>query len=839
LKKISSTTLKRNQSIVFWSSVGLLCAYSLLILSRFVFFEPGIEFRTFLTFLIFSLPLVFHYFKLYTFSRIALCWVPVFGVYYNFIARLQAMEIITSDHYQAMKIFLLAFSAIPFLVLDTREKWILVIGILPAVVGIILVDPIMDGFGVGPLRLGEYETSVRFNSLRTSCAFLALGTTCFSLRFLVDRTDQLNQKLIAELEEKNALIKKNAESEVTQLNQQLLANLDELTISANKSIRALSERDDAKRELENAYERLSYHINHTPLAVIERDKDLNITFWNKRAEELFGWSSEEVMGKKTYDFLIAQRDRDQVKKFLEEMAGQKLKSSFLEVHNITKGGKKLDCQWYYSMVHDAEENLETVLSFVSDVTEQRTSNYLLKERIKELTTLYQVSQLLSVDNNSLQELLMKIAAALPPGWQYPEICAAEIQVNNTHASTGNFENTPYQLIAPLSVDHEKVGFIKVVYLTETPAEVEGPFFVEERNLLNAIADMLCIYLERRQEQNELDKAKANLEATMNNTEIMIWSVDREFNLLTFNEPFRSYNERFLNIELKAGFNHRSVMDGERSKKWDERYLRALSGEQVIEEFASNGIDFRFSLSPIIEKGNVIGVSAFAENVTERNIQNKALVEANKKIGEFRVMALRSVMNPHFIFNVLNSIQFFIANNERMNAINYLSTFSKLIRMVLTHSVSDRITLAEEIEMLENYIQLEKVRFEDKFDYFFEIEETLCPDDLRIPSLLIQPYVENAILHGLYNKKDHGKLIIRVKGTDDHIAVEIEDDGVGREGSAKLKSPNQPSHKSMGTKLTEERLKLINEQSGVAVSFTDLMKNGAAAGTRVTLNIDPK
>jgi PAS domain S-box-containing protein len=838
MKTISPSTEKRNQSIVLWSAIGLLGAYFILILSRVIFFDPIIEFRTFATFLIFSLPLVFHYFKLSTFSRISLAWVPVIGVYYNFIMRMLELEVITSDGYQAMKIFLLAFSVIPFLVLDTREKWFLIIGTLPTVLGIFLADPIMDFLQIGPSRLGEHEMAVRFNSLRTTCAFAALAATCLSLRFLVDRTDEINQRLIVELEEKNALIKMNAESEVNQLNQQLLANLDELTISAEKSILALNERDHAKRELQKAYERLSYHINHTPLAVIERDKDLNVTFWNKRAEELFGWSSAEVMGRKTFDFLIVPQHRDQVKNLFSQIVSKKVKSSFLEVQNVTKDGKNLHCQWYYSMVQDAEGNLETVLSFVSDVTEQRTANYLLKERIKELTTLYRVSQLLSIDNENLEELLTKVVNVLPPGWQYPEICAAQIQVNETQVGTENFVSTPYELFAPLNVNNRKVGYIKVVYLEKTRQEVEGPFFIEERNLLNAIADMLCIYLERRQEQSELNKAKANLDATINNTEIMIWSVDREFNLITFNEPFRRYNQHFLNIDVKEGFNHQTAFDPERSKKWDERYLRALSGEHVIDELTSNGMDFRFSLSPIIENGKVIGVSAFADNITEQNIRNKALAEANKKVGELRVMALRSVMNPHFIFNVLNSIQYFIASNDRTNAINYLSTFSKLIRMVLTHSVSDVITLAEEVEMLKNYISLEKVRFEDKFNYFFEIEETLSPEDLRIPSLLIQPYVENAILHGLYNKPGVGNLFIRVKGTEEHIMFEIEDDGVGREASAKLKSRNQSTHKSMGTKLTEERLKLINEQSGVAVSFTDLMKDGEPAGTRVTLNINP-
>ncbi len=142
-------------------------------------------------------------------------------------------------------------------------------------------------------------------------------------------------------------------------------------------------------------------------------------------------------------------------------------------------------------------------------------------------------------------------------------------------------------------------------------------------------------------------------------------------------------------------------------------------------------------------------------MTHRKARDRELVEANKKIGELKLMALRSVMSPHFIFNVLNSIQYFIARNDRLNAINYLSTFSKLVRSILTHSVDNKIKLAEEIEMLTNYVQLEMTRFENKFDFNLFVDEGLEVESIVIPSLLIQPYVENAILHGLYNKKEKG------------------------------------------------------------------------------------
>jgi len=200
------------------------------------------------------------------------------------------------------------------------------------------------------------------------------------------------------------------------------------------------------------------------------------------------------------------------------------------------------------------------------------------------------------------------------------------------------------------------------------------------------------------------------------------------------------------------------------------------------------------------------------------------------------MALRSVMSPHFIFNVLNAIQYYIAKNDRLNAINYLSTFSKLVRSVLTHSVSNKITLADEIDMLKNYVHLEMTRFENKFNFKIEVDDHVDIDGIEIPSLLIQPYVENAILHGLYNKKEKGALSIRIREENEVVLFEIEDDGVGREVAKKIRQQNFPSHKSMGIKLTEERLKLINQQSKASFEIEDLVDQHGACGTKVKIRI---
>jgi PAS domain S-box-containing protein len=359
---------------------------------------------------------------------------------------------------------------------------------------------------------------------------------------------------------------------------------------------------------------------------------------------------------------------------------------------------------------------------------------------------------------------------------------------------------------------------------------------EENHIIVIVKDVT----EKKKSEERLRLSEANLNATINNTEIMIWSIDRSFNLLTYNQAFYDFIEEVYNRKLIIGSRifeaPRNEIELDTRDRWKERYMRALAGEIVKIEELRWDRHFQFSLSPIIENKAVTGVSVFAEDVSERVERDRLLSEANTKIGELKLMALRSVMNPHFIFNALNSIQYFIAQNDRKNAISYLSTFSKLIRSILNNSVHNKIKLAEELEQIKYYIDLELVRFDNKFDFVLDIDPELDVESINIPSLLIQPYVENAILHGLYNKKERGALKISVYEKDDSVLFEIEDDGVGREMAMRIRQQNFPKHKSMGTALTEERLKLINAQDVVSFEIVDLMNDSQPAGTRVKIRV---
>lgn len=375
---------------------------------------------------------------------------------------------------------------------------------------------------------------------------------------------------------------------------------------------------------------------------------------------------------------------------------------------------------------------------------------------------------------------------------------------------------------------------------------------ENGQAIRALGGWMDITRERTREQilekalqyqrslnEQLMLSEANLNATINNTTLLVWSVNKDHTLIAFNEPVKNYFALNYDIELKPG--EKIVADDAEDpnlvrlrKRWAKRYERALAGEIFKESQQSGERYLDYSLSPIIGTDGITGVSVFAEDVTERIQKEGELAHANKTISELKLMALRSVMNPHFIFNALNSIQFFIAKNDRRNAINYLSTFSKLIRGILTNSVSNKVKLSEEIEMLTHYVNLELLRFENKFEFILNIAPELDVDNIEIPSLLIQPYVENAILHGLYNKPTKGVLRISAREEKDFMLFEIEDDGVGREHARKLRQQNFPQHKSMGTILTEERLKLINLEEKASLEIIDLFDGEKSSGTLVKI-----
>lgn len=231
---------------------------------------------------------------------------------------------------------------------------------------------------------------------------------------------------------------------------------------------------------------------------------------------------------------------------------------------------------------------------------------------------------------------------------------------------------------------------------------------------------------------------------------------------------------------------------------------------------------------------------FSIRLRIRRIKNreKRKTELNKKIANIESQALRAQMNPHFIFNTLSSIQHYISNNDTDAALKYLSKFAKLMRRIMDNSKQQMIAVAEEISALELYLELETMRFDKKFEHRIIVDKEIDQTYDRIPSMLIQPYVENAILHGLLPKGGSGLITITLEKQEDTILCTIEDNGIGREKSMEFKKNRVQQHKSMGMSITQERLDLLNSSlnSNINAEIIDVFENGKAAGTKVRLII---
>jgi len=242
-------------------------------------------------------------------------------------------------------------------------------------------------------------------------------------------------------------------------------------------------------------------------------------------------------------------------------------------------------------------------------------------------------------------------------------------------------------------------------------------------------------------------------------------------------------------------------------------------------------------------------AALQQRSTELEAQNK-VVEAQKikqietafehKIAETEMIALRAQMNPHFIFNCLNSIKLYTLENDSQTASEYLTKFSQLIRLVLENSRSEKVTLQKELETLKLYIELEAMRFKDKVQYKINVVPHIDQQYIEIPPLLLQPYVENAIWHGLMHKPEGGNITIDIAQPDEYLLhIEISDDGIGREMAGQHKSKSATRQKSFGLKMTSERLDAINHiyQTKTEVKIVDLADTeGNAAGTKVIIEI---
>ncbi|WP_258103594.1 tetratricopeptide repeat protein [Marinoscillum sp. MHG1-6] len=239
-------------------------------------------------------------------------------------------------------------------------------------------------------------------------------------------------------------------------------------------------------------------------------------------------------------------------------------------------------------------------------------------------------------------------------------------------------------------------------------------------------------------------------------------------------------------------------------------------------------------------GGVLIVANRRKTKTNQILQekNELISQQKEQISqmnfELEKRMLRAQMNPHFIFNSLNSIQHFITVNDKRSALTYLTKFSKLLRQILEDSITTNIILEDEINLLKIYVQLEALRFDDSFSYEFKVDEELDTYLYEVPILLVQPYIENAIIHGLMPKVGDKKLSVQFIDKDDCILCTIEDNGVGR--NHKMQGEKSNKRPSRGMSVTAQRIKAMQKGNEELVSIDDLNNSNGMTGTKVTVTI---
>jgi len=583
---------------------------------------------------------------------------------------------------------------------------------------------------------------------------------------------------------------------------------------------------EAEERLKTSEEKFAKAFRNSPdLMVITREDDLLIIDVNDKVYSVLGYTRDEVVGKNSTDFSFFVDQQDRVKFFSQYTAqGQ----AVIECPWWSKAGKQVQLLIASSRVE--LDGRKYFISVIRDISDRKAAE---EKFIKAFELSPDLILILREGDLSLVEVNDKLESL--SGYTREEVMGKSSVDFNLWANPADRNFYFEELRRSGYVSMEAVILRKDKTTLYGNISAKHIVLSNEKHILVVVRDIT----ESKLAAEKLQQNETNLNAIINNSDMSIWSVDTDFRLIALNNNFRDYMFQWYGVAFEVGKNIFEVAQGKVPERmidyWRQLFQRAFTGELILTEDHLNEDYLQYSVNPIIENRKVVGAAIYSRNITERVQRERELAEANKKIGELRLMALRSVMNPHFIFNALNSIQYFIAKNDRQNAISYLSTFSKLIRGILTNSVNDKISLADELDLLKHYINLEKVRFENKFDVQIDVDPELDVENIEVPSLLIQPYVENAILHGLNTKADKGHLRLAVRYDGDRVLVEVEDDGIGREAARKLREQNFPKHRSIGTVLTEERLNLINERENVSLEIEDRVDSeGKPAGTRIKI-----
>lgn len=290
-------------------------------------------------------------------------------------------------------------------------------------------------------------------------------------------------------------------------------------------------------------------------------------------------------------------------------------------------------------------------------------------------------------------------------------------------------------------------------------------------------------------------------------------------------------EEALRVSNQIGKNQQRIDLLEKERELSEKSIEVLRQDKELKEDELKNRNIVIGSLSLLIFFLAGGVYFILRSSREKRRANQLLA----------IKSLRGQMNPHFIFNALNSVNHYISQNDERSANKYLSDFSKLMRSVMETSKHDLITLAEEIEILRLYLQLEHSRFKQNFDYEFLVSETIDASEFELPPMIIQPFIENAIWHGLRYKEGKGFLKVEIEGIAEDLLITVTDNGIGRKKSGELKTKNQKLQNSTGMQNIENRIRIMNElfNTNIRADVADAFPSESDTGTLVKLFIPKK
>jgi tetratricopeptide (TPR) repeat protein len=464
-------------------------------------------------------------------------------------------------------------------------------------------------------------------------------------------------------------------------------------------------------------------------------------------------------------------------------------------------------------------NAHKITPKITDLNSKIGEAYAQGGAIKEASGYYDNSLILSQSENKKRAVQEKTKVA--DFYNQKRDFDKEIELRQEALteieSMENEENAEDDVDGLLSPQRQNYK-IANAYVAQDKYEEAIPFL--ERSISEADAkEDLVVEKDARRKLSEIYRDIGDFDKAAEGYQRYVEVVDE---LYIKKEQELSQATRF-NKEIALKQNRITSLESERAIN-ESRYQLAFENQELIEK--NNRVQ-QWIIGSLIAIALLLLYTAFNQrkNVNQQKYANNQLA----------LKSLRTQMNPHFIFNALNSVNSFIASNDERAANKYLSEFSQLMRSVLENSEEDFIPLSKEIELLQLYVKLEHFRFKDKFEYEFTVDESINTNNFVIPPMLLQPYVENAVWHGLRYKEEKGKLEIEFKLLDpETVAITITDNGIGRKKSKELKTENQKKQNSKGMGNIKKRISILNTmyKDKVDVTVENVFENDE--GTRVRL-----